>query len=121
MNNNIDYGKKGEYLVARHLEQQGFSIIARNYRKPYGEVDLIARKRNELTFVEVKMRRNPLVDPATVITTRKQRSIGMVVKEYLASHNMYDTMTARCDVALVIQSATGPTIQYIDHAFTIDD
>jgi len=115
-------GKKGEHLVACYLERQGFFIVERNYRKKYGEVDLIARKNNELAFVEVKMRHNPAFDPASVITWRKQRSMGMVVKEYLASHGMYDTMIARCDVALVIcNRAQEPQIQYIDHAFTIND
>ncbi|MBO9534214.1 MAG: YraN family protein [Solirubrobacteraceae bacterium] len=47
----------GEDLAAAHLERRGYSIIARNARTRFGEIDVIAHRRGELVFVEVKTRR----------------------------------------------------------------
>lgn len=47
-------GKKGEDLACTYLSEQGFEIIARNYLKPWGEIDIVAQKAKKLYFVEVK-------------------------------------------------------------------
>lgn len=47
-------GAVGERLAAEYLEKRGYRIISRNYRKPYGEIDIVAEKEGELRFVEVK-------------------------------------------------------------------
>jgi len=47
-------GDTGEGIAARFLMKQGFRIIERNYNKPWGEIDLIAKKGNLLCFIEVK-------------------------------------------------------------------
>lgn len=47
-------GKTGEDLACVFLERKGFFILDRNYRKPWGEIDIIARKGNSIRFVEVK-------------------------------------------------------------------
>jgi putative endonuclease len=51
-------GAAGEQLARRHLEQQGYEFIAANWRRPYGELDLIMRDGDVLVFVEVKTRRS---------------------------------------------------------------
>lgn len=47
-------GQIGENLAVLFLVKQGFSIIERNYTKQYGEIDIVARKKNHWHFVEVK-------------------------------------------------------------------
>ena len=47
-------GAVGEELAARFLERRGFEIIDRNYWKPWGEIDVVARKSGVVHFVEVK-------------------------------------------------------------------
>ena len=47
-------GTLGEDLAVKYLKNKGFSIIARNYRKKFGEVDIIAERKRRLHFVEVK-------------------------------------------------------------------
>jgi putative endonuclease len=47
-------GVLGEALAARYLQEKGCRIIGKNYRKPWGEIDIIARKGDTLHFVEVK-------------------------------------------------------------------
>jgi len=51
------FGQWGEYVAALHLEEKGFSIIAKNWRCQRGEIDIIARDVDEYVFVEVKARK----------------------------------------------------------------
>lgn len=52
--NNQKIGELGESIVSRYLRGRGFSILARNYRKKWGEIDIIAQKSNKIHFFEVK-------------------------------------------------------------------
>lgn len=47
-------GAKGEQITAKYLEKQGFTIVATNYLKKWGEIDIVAQKNNKVHFVEVK-------------------------------------------------------------------
>lgn len=47
-------GARGENIAVQHLVKRGYRIVARNFRKPWGELDIIAEKRGTLIFVEVK-------------------------------------------------------------------
>lgn len=49
-------GVKGENIAAEYLQEKGYTILERNYRKQYGEVDIIATHKNTLVFIEVKTR-----------------------------------------------------------------
>ncbi len=113
-------GKQGEDMVVQHLKTQGFTIHARNYRKRYGEIDLIAQKGNVLAFVEVKWRHNPYIDPAEVILSSKQRKIIAVAKEFLSTHTITD-VTCRFDVALIEQKDNTTEIRYIANAFVSNE
>lgn len=47
-------GKLGEDIASRYLLNRGFDVLCRNYRKKYGEIDIIAKKDNIIHFIEVK-------------------------------------------------------------------
>jgi len=49
-------GQRGENLAADYFNQQGYVVVERNFRTPYGEIDLIVRKHGFLVFVAVKTR-----------------------------------------------------------------
>ena len=49
-----EVGRLGEEIATQYLERKGFRVITRNYRKPWGEIDIIAEKGNSVRFVEVK-------------------------------------------------------------------
>ncbi len=55
---NRQVGGAAETLAADFLSRQGYRIVARNYRTRVGEIDLIARHRDRLVFIEVKARGN---------------------------------------------------------------
>jgi putative endonuclease len=54
MTRNQDTGKLGEQIACRFLESRGYKVVSLNYRKPWGEIDVIAEKNNEVRFIEVK-------------------------------------------------------------------
>lgn len=108
-------GRAGEALVVRYLQEQGFTILERNYTQRYGEVDLIACTHDLIAFIEVKMRSQLYnnFDLSEVILPSKQRKIVAVAKHYLANHDDHHDKAARFDVALVHDTE----ITYLDDAF----
>lgn len=110
-------GSFGEELVSNFLQNQGFCIKKRNYRKRFGEIDLIVQKGDLLAFVEVKTRKKSYFELEEVIVASKQRKIILTAKEYIASHNIYQKI-CRFDVALVEKNISGEfEVKYIADAF----
>ena len=52
--NTKEIGNKGESIASFFLEKHGFKVIYRNYRKTYGEIDIVAEKKGIVHFIEVK-------------------------------------------------------------------
>ncbi len=113
MNKRKKLGQDGENLVSKYLSQKGFAIVAQNYRKRYGEIDLIAQKKDLIVFVEVKRRSKRFFDMCQLITFSKQKKIILVAKEYIARYG-HDQKVCRFDVALI----EGDRITYLPNAFT---
>ena len=112
-------GKTGEELAARFLERRGCAIVARNYRTPVGGLDLIARDRSHLLFVEVKTRRTAAYGvPAEAVGPSKQRQIVRAAQWYLAGAR-HAGLQPRFDVVAVIIGAGEPAISHIPNAFGI--
>ena len=120
MSYNIQKGKSGEQLVANYLVKQGYRIISQNYRRPYGEVDIIAKKDDVVAFVEVKWRKNPLIDPAEIINISKQKKIVSIAKLFLTQHTNED-IVCRFDVALIEEHNNNLSLRYIINAFSAFD
>ena len=81
-------GKKGEDAACAYLERKGYVICRRNYRCRYGEIDIIAAKGGELSFVEVKTRRNLNFGlPRLAVTYAKQQKIRSAALFYLQQEN----------------------------------
>lgn len=108
-------GDKGEQLVAQYLEQDGFKIVARNYARRTGEVDLIAERDQLVVFVEVKTRTHNFFDLSEVINQSKQKRIISAAKNFIIEHKVHDKV-CRFDVALIENLESG-TISYIPNAF----
>ncbi len=78
-------GPEGERLAADYLAKQGYRILERNYRYHRNEIDLIARHRHTLCFIEVKTRLSSAKGhPAEAVTLQKQREIIKAARAYLA-------------------------------------
>ncbi|KAB2889737.1 MAG: YraN family protein [Desulfobulbaceae bacterium] len=115
-------GRKGEELAVSALGRKGFRILARNYRRPFGEIDIIARDGNCVAFVEVKTRRAAgAYTPAEAVTRRKQVQIARVAQEYLAANRLLDT-PSRFDVVTVVIEADGRhRIEHFADAFNLPE
>jgi putative endonuclease len=80
------FGRDSEAEAARYLQRAGYRIVARNYRTPFGEIDLVAYDGAVLAFIEVKARRTERFGaPHTAITSDKRRRLTRVALAYLAS------------------------------------
>lgn len=77
-------GQLGERLAAEHLERLGYTIVARNYRTRWGELDLIVHDPGHLVFCEVKTRRLGTRSPLESIRENKQRQVRRMAAAWLA-------------------------------------
>ncbi len=85
-------GKEGEDEAARYLEKQGYEIIQRNFECRQGEIDIIAKDKNEYVFIEVKTRQNFHYGmPCEAVNEQKQKHIWKATKYYLYSHKLEDS------------------------------
>src|SRR5262245_64940533 len=75
-------GISAESRAAAYLMAKGYRILAKRYRTPYGEIDIVARRRNLIDFVEVKAREN-LDDAAFAVTPRQQQRIINAARGWL--------------------------------------
>ncbi len=109
-------GKKGELLVADYLTTQGYTVLAQNYSKRFGEIDLIAYKQTIMVFVEVKARQKSGYCSSELVTLRKQEKIIRVAREYI-THTGAHAYAYRFDIALIDNLDTAPSLTYIENAF----
>ena len=94
-------GKAGEDAVCGYLEEHGYKILARNYRKKGGEIDIIAQDGDIAVFVEVKTRKYGVMDTGTsAMTKAKMRRIITISEEYMYEHKELD-LYRRFDTAYV--------------------
>lgn len=89
MSKNFYIGKLGENLASNYLKSNGYKIILRNFRKPFGEIDIIAQKKDgTLVFVEVKTlkRKSNGIKPEDEVTAAKIKKIKRIA-QYFALKN----------------------------------
>ena len=113
-----EIGRHGEDLAVQWLRKKGYEIVARNYRRRFGEVDIIARHNGYLVFIEVKTRSsNRFGLPADALTIRKQQQLTRIAEDYLVHHNYLD-IPCRFDVlSVVLRQGKKPEISIVVNAF----
>ena len=93
-------GLSAEARAAAFLMAKGYRILARRFRTPYGEIDIVARKRSLLAFVEVKARAS-LDDAAYAVTPRQQARIIDAAQAWLVAHPEHAEFELRFDAILI--------------------
>lgn len=112
--NNRTIGTKYEKIAGNYLEEQGYKIISYNYRCPLGEIDIIAKDKEEIVFVEVKYRKNlTMGSPLEAVTVRKQNIINKCAQYYLVRNFKYE-ISCRFDVIGIINDE----IIHVKYAFS---
>jgi putative endonuclease len=104
-------GQIGEDLAVQHLKTQGFKILDRNYWKPYGEIDIVAKKDCTLHFVEVKtvireyigVNRGTFDDyePEDNMHLWKKQRLSRAIQTYLSEKRIGEDSDWQCDVISV--------------------
>lgn len=112
-------GDLGEKYAEKYLKKNKFKIIQRNYRKKFGEIDIIAQKFDTLVFIEVKTRHiNPYIDAAQYVDSNKQHRIKKTAMCFIAENKI--DMFCRFDVCEVYfdpENLKLVKINYIENAF----
>jgi putative endonuclease len=81
-------GQQAENLALQYLNKQGLSLIETNYRRPFGEIDLIMRDQTTLVFVEVRSRaKSHFGNAAASVTPAKQRRLTLAAQSYLSRYS----------------------------------
>ncbi|MBW1805418.1 MAG: YraN family protein [Deltaproteobacteria bacterium] len=115
----LELGRKGEDLALRKVKRLGYKCIARNYRCPLGEIDLIARDGDCLVFIEIKTRKGRSVGYAKeAIDKRKMRQISKVALAYMKANDCCD-VRARFDVVAINMNEGREEIEVIQNAFDL--
>lgn len=115
----LTLGSRGEDAAAQYLKRKGMKILERNLCTPVGEIDLVARYRNVLAFVEVKTRRSAAFgSPGEAVGPRKQRQIIQTAKWYL-NDKPHKGLQPRFDVIAITVDGDNFQIEHIPGAFEV--
>lgn len=110
-------GRRGESAAEAFLVRRGYRILARNYRCPLGELDLVASDRGVVVFVEVKTRRGARAGSgAEAVSARKRWRLMRLAQCYLASHGL-EGVPCRFDVVSLLVRPCGARVQLWRDAF----
>ena len=93
-------GLSAETRAAAYLMAKGYRILAKRFRTPHGEIDLIAKRRNLVAFVEVKARAT-LDEAAFAVTPRQQSRIIDAAQGWLIAHPEHAELELRFDAILI--------------------
>ena len=93
-------GISAESRACVYLIAKGYRILARRFKTPYGEIDIVARRRGLLAFIEVKARAT-LDDAAYSVTPQQRRRIVNAAQVWLSAHDDHASLDMRFDVVLI--------------------
>ena len=96
------FGNTGEDLATEYLEKQGYIIIERNFYCKQGEIDIIAKDKNEIVFIEVKSRTNLVFGlPSEAVTKQKIKHLCRTARYFLYKNKMFNEFI-RFDVVEIL-------------------
>lgn len=118
---NIAVGKRGEDLAANYLIKNGYKILERNFKQPWGELDIITEYRDIIIFVEVKTQNKNnrfFIRPEENITPFKQKQLIKSAKAYLAFKRQLDRNWRIDVVAIELDDDDNYEIRHIENAIS---
>ena len=118
-NHRQQFGTAAESIAASHLMKLGYQILEKNYRTKFGEIDLIAKDKDTIVFVEVKARNTGTFGhPKGAVTYRKQHKISMAALKYLQTTRRMGA-SARFDVVAICSDNGAATVEIVKNAFEL--
>jgi TIGR00252 family protein len=114
-------GEFGENIIEKYLASIDYEIIYRNFRCRQGEIDIVAKDKDELVFIEVKTRTSNIYGrPVEAVTERKKRNIINASNYFVYKNNLTEEYI-RFDVIEVFLNRTYRKINHIKKAFFEND
>jgi putative endonuclease len=111
-------GQSGEREAVRVLKKNGCRIIERNYRNPFGEIDIIALDRGTIVFIEVKTRNETgLKNPKEAVTIQKQKRMIKTAEAWMKKNLKKADAKARFDVIAIVKRLNNNEIEWVKNAF----
>ena len=111
-----DTGLAGEELAAAFLSQKGYTVLEKNWRFGREEIDIIARKDDQLIVVEVKTRSGSFFgEPEEFVNRQKQRNLIKVINAYIEKNDL--DLEVRFDIVGVILTGKNHSINHVEDAF----
>ena len=113
----FEKGREGESLACEFLESLGYQIVKRNFKLgKNGEIDIVAKDKDEYVFVEVKARKNAnYSDPLFSIDFRKVKSIRRTAETFLYVNKLVD-VSCRFDIITIDYSKSKPEVKHLINA-----
>ena len=109
---NKELGKWGEEQALKYLKRSGYKILKRNYKNPFGEVDIIAEKDDTVAFIEVKTRLSENYGaPSEAVNNRRRNKYIQAAKYYFYGKQIEKTV--RFDIIEILRGE----INHIENAF----
>ncbi len=103
-----------ESMAAEYLQHNGFQIIERNYKCKFGEIDIIAKKNNTISFIEVKYRKNTDFGYAIeAVSKEKQNRIRKTAAYYIKERKPEKNTAYSFDIVLI----QGKIMEYYSNCF----
>ncbi len=114
-----DIGKQGEQIARETLETKGYEILMMNFRCKLGEIDIIARDRHMVVFVEVRTVTSARYQPPyNSVTPSKQRQVKRAALFYISKHNLVNTQFRFDVIGITLDRKTGTyQLDHIENAF----
>jgi putative endonuclease len=111
-------GAVGEELACHHLISKGYKVLLKNYECILGEIDLVAKEKGALVFVEVKTRSSAVMGhPAEAVTFQKRQQIVKAAKFYMKRYGI-NNVPCRFDVvSIFLNQGREPRVEVIENAF----
>lgn len=107
------YGVWAEIIAAWFLRLKGYRVLARRYKTPVGEIDLVAKRGRSIAFIEVKARQK-IDDALAAVTPSMQSRIIRAAQYFMSRHTNYGDMALRFDLMAM---APPFYIRHLDNAW----
>lgn len=116
-----EIGNIGEIEAVHYLEKKGYNILEKRFRTRFGEIDIIAKNKNRIVFIEVKTRREGFSYPPQVAVHEvKQRRIYRLALEYLRRKKLDNIHCGFEVISVILSKDSRPlNIEHIQDAFEL--
>ena len=115
-----ELGDAGELHARRQLEAAGYTCLAEQWQCPAGELDLVMLRGDDLVFVEVKVRRDGLIDAEQAVTPAQQRRLLAAAQAFLVAHPALQDLVWRIDLFGITLDRRGRVtrVSHLENAIT---